>query len=62
VIENHATHIKIFIDGCNSIKFDCQNEFKDTFPDSPVPNKSTVSRLVNRFLSLQKTFTGSHQT
>jgi transposase len=27
----------------------CQNEFKDTFPDSPVPNKSTVSRLVNRF-------------
>jgi hypothetical protein len=28
----------------------CQNEFKDTFPDSPVPNESTVSRLVNRFL------------
>jgi hypothetical protein len=27
----------------------CQNEFRDTFPDSPVPNKSTVSRLVNRF-------------
>jgi hypothetical protein len=25
----------------------CQNEFRDTFPDSPVPNKSTVSRLVN---------------
>jgi hypothetical protein len=27
----------------------CQNEFRDTFPDSPVPSKSTVSRLVNRF-------------
>jgi hypothetical protein len=27
----------------------CQNEFRDTFPDSPVPKKSTISRLVNRF-------------
>jgi hypothetical protein len=27
----------------------CQNEFRDTFPDFPVPNKSTVSRLVNCF-------------
>jgi hypothetical protein len=27
----------------------CQNEFRDTFPDSPVPNKSSLSRLVNRF-------------
>jgi hypothetical protein len=27
----------------------CQNEFMDTFPDSPVPKKSTVSRLVNCF-------------
>jgi hypothetical protein len=27
----------------------CQNEFRDTFADSPVPNKSTVFRLVNRF-------------
>jgi hypothetical protein len=27
----------------------CQNEFRDTFPDSRVPNKSTLSRLVNRF-------------
>jgi hypothetical protein len=27
----------------------CQNEFRDTFPDSPVPNKSKISRLVNRF-------------
>jgi hypothetical protein len=26
----------------------CQNEFRDTFPDSPQPNKSTLSRLVNR--------------
>jgi hypothetical protein len=27
----------------------CQNEFRDTYPDSPVPSKPTVSRLVNRF-------------
>jgi hypothetical protein len=27
----------------------CQNEFRDTFTDSPVQNKSTMSRLVNRF-------------
>jgi hypothetical protein len=27
----------------------CQNEIRDTFLDSPVPNKSTISRLVNRF-------------
>jgi hypothetical protein len=27
----------------------CQNEFRDTFPASFVPNKSTVSCLVNRF-------------
>jgi hypothetical protein len=27
----------------------CQNEFWYTFPDSPVPNESTLSRLVNRF-------------
>jgi hypothetical protein len=26
-----------------------QNQFRDTFPDSPVPNKSTVTHLVNRF-------------
>jgi hypothetical protein len=108
-LKNHATYIKIVIDGCNSIKFGwiykhniavtmqeltqvtsccnqlapvrqlsfnsrsariyflqmqrisivehclasrsyltCQNEFRDTFPDSRVPNKSTVSRLANR--------------
>jgi hypothetical protein len=28
----------------------CCNEFRDTFPDSPVPNKWTASRLVNRLL------------
>jgi hypothetical protein len=27
----------------------CQNEFRDTFFDSPVQNKYTISRLVNRF-------------
>jgi hypothetical protein len=27
----------------------CHNEFRDTLPEYPVPNKSTVSRLVNRF-------------
>jgi hypothetical protein len=27
----------------------CHSEFRDTFPDSPVLNKSTISRLVNRF-------------
>jgi hypothetical protein len=108
--KSHATHVKIFIDGCNSIQFNCinkhntaviiqkptqvtsccnllapvrqlssnsrgarmsfsqvqrvfivehylasrsyltcQNEFRDTFPYSPVPNKSTAFRLVNRF-------------
>jgi Fe2+ or Zn2+ uptake regulation protein len=26
-----------------------QNEFRDTFTDCPVPNKSTIPRLVNRF-------------
>jgi hypothetical protein len=107
--ESHATHIKIFIYGCNSVQFDwinrytvslwlfksphrshhvvifshqsisclqtvevqgclflqvqqvfivkhclaycsyltCQNEFRNKFPDSPVPHKLTVSRLVN---------------
>jgi hypothetical protein len=28
--------------------FTCQNEFRDTFPESPVPNKLTISCLVNR--------------
>jgi hypothetical protein len=27
----------------------CQNEFRDTFPNSPVPNKSTISHLVSHF-------------
>jgi hypothetical protein len=107
--KSHATHTKLFVDGCNLIQSDwinnhtmslwlcksprrsrhivtcsrrqlssisrsarmsfsqvqrvfivehylasrsyltCQNEFRDTFHDSPVPNKSTISRLVNRF-------------
>jgi hypothetical protein len=29
--------------------FSCQNEFRDTFSDSSVSNKLTVSRVVNRF-------------
>jgi hypothetical protein len=92
--KNHAIHIKIFNDSCNSIQFDCinkhtislwlyrsrhvvtcsrqsvsylstvavqgclQNEFRDTFPDSPVPNKSTVSRLVNRFRHCRNSWPG----
>jgi hypothetical protein len=27
----------------------CQNKFRATFPDFPVPNKSTIYLLVNRF-------------
>jgi transposase len=27
----------------------CQNEFRNTFPFSPVASKSTISRLMNRF-------------
>jgi hypothetical protein len=30
-----------------------QNELRDTFPDSPVPNKSTISRLVNHFRDMK---------
>jgi hypothetical protein len=41
----------------------CQNEFWDTFPDYPVPNKSSIiSRMVNCSQPLQKHFTGLHQT
>jgi hypothetical protein len=29
--------------------YTCQNEFRDPFPESPVLNRSTISRLVNRF-------------
>jgi hypothetical protein len=32
---------------CSSLIY--QNEFRDTFPDSPVPNESTISHLVYRF-------------
>jgi hypothetical protein len=27
--------------------FTCPDEFRDTFPDSPVPNKSIIPRLVS---------------
>jgi hypothetical protein len=43
----------------------CQNEFRDTFPDSPVPNELTIPCLMNHFHdtgSAQKLFTGLHQT
>jgi hypothetical protein len=36
----------------------CQNEFSNTFPDSPVPTKSAISRMVNRFRLLQELYTG----
>jgi hypothetical protein len=39
----------------------CQNEFWNTFPDSPVPNKSTISCCTFQ-MTLQKLFTGLHQT
>jgi transposase len=29
---------------------ECQNAFRNSFPDSVVPNKSTIQRLVERFL------------
>jgi hypothetical protein len=28
---------------------DCQNAFRNSFPDSVVPNKSTIQRLIKRF-------------
>jgi hypothetical protein len=39
----------------------CQNEFRDTFLGSPVPNKSAVSCLANRFLLMRELFTRSHK-
>jgi hypothetical protein len=30
--------------------FTCENEFKDTFPNSPLPNLVTISCMVNYFL------------
>jgi hypothetical protein len=33
----------------------CQNEFRDIFPYSSVPTKSTISCLVNRFQAIQQT-------
>jgi hypothetical protein len=32
---------------------ECQNAFRNSFPDSVVPNKSTVQRLVERFRETQ---------
>jgi hypothetical protein len=43
--KNHSMRIEIHVDGCNK----CHNEFRGTVPNSPVPNKSTVSGLMNRF-------------
>jgi hypothetical protein len=40
----------------------CQNEFRDILPDSPVPNKSTISRLVNRFHDREACRTETVQT
>jgi hypothetical protein len=32
---------------------ECQNAFRNSFPDSVVPNKSTIQRLVERFLETE---------
>jgi transposase len=34
---------------------ECQNAFRNYFPDSLVPNKSTIQRLVERFLETGST-------
>jgi hypothetical protein len=39
--------VKHYLASCSYLT--CKNEFRDTFPDSHVPNKSTISRLVNCF-------------
>jgi hypothetical protein len=39
--------VKQYLASCSY--FTCQNEFRDTFSDSSVPNKSTTSHLVNSF-------------
>jgi hypothetical protein len=36
----------------------CQNEFRVTFPDSSVANKSTISRLVNHFCCRRNSLSG----
>jgi hypothetical protein len=38
----------------------CQNELRDTFPNSPVPNKLAICCFVNHFWLLQKLFTSLH--
>jgi hypothetical protein len=40
--------------------FTCQNEFRDAFPDSPVPDKSTISCLVNCFLDTRSVQDRNH--
>jgi hypothetical protein len=39
--------VEHYLSSCSYLT--CQNEFRDAFPNSPVPNRSTVSRLVNHF-------------
>jgi transposase len=34
---------------------ECQNAFRNSFPDSVVPNKSTIQRLVERFRETRST-------
>jgi transposase len=34
---------------CTRSYAECQNAFRNSFPDSEVPNKSTIQRLVERF-------------
>jgi hypothetical protein len=34
---------------CTRSYAECQNAFRNSFPDSVVPNKSTIQRLVERF-------------
>lgn len=39
--------VEHYMTSCSYLTF--QNGFRDTFIDSPVPDKSATSRLVNRF-------------
>jgi hypothetical protein len=39
--------VKHYLASCSYLT--CQNEFRDIFPNSPVPDKSTVFHLVNCF-------------
>jgi hypothetical protein len=61
-----SVHCRTLYDTRSYLTF--QNWFRDTFPDSPMPDKSTMCRLVNRFRdtgSVQdrnRLFAGLHQT